>query len=122
MLQYGILAILPQSISTLVVAYLGIKVIDMLLGILKSWKNQNYKSSKMRDGIVRWIAEMVAVVFVIGVDVVLGLNYMLCGFTLALFIYKEGGSILENLHECGVELPIIVAEKLEIFNQKTKGE
>lgn len=122
MLHSGILTILPQSVAMLVIAYLGIKVIDMLLGILKSWKNQNYRSSKMRDGIVRWIAEMVAVVFVIGVDLVLGLNFMLCGFTLALFIYKECGSILENLHECGVELPTIVAEKLEIFNSQSKGE
>lgn len=90
----------------------------MLLGVLKSWKNANYKSRKMRDGIVRWIAEMVAVVFVIGIDLVLGLNFYLCGFTLSLFIYKEAGSICENLAECGVELPAVVANKLEVFNKK----
>lgn len=122
MLQQGILSLLPQSVGMLVVAYLGIKVLDMLLGILKSWKNQNYRSSKMRDGIVRWIAEIVAVVFVIGVDLVLGLNFMLCGFTLGLFIYKECGSVLENLLECGVELPPVVAEKLEVFNNQNKNK
>lgn len=115
-IQIGLLKILPQTVAILLIAYLACKVLDMLLGVLKSWKNANYKSRKMRDGIVRWIAEMVAVVFVIGIDLVLGLNFYLCGFTLSLFIYKEAGSILENLAECGVELPNIIKDKLEIFN------
>nr|DAZ05589.1 MAG TPA: holin [Caudoviricetes sp.] len=115
-IQTGLLKILPQTVAILLIAYLGCKVLDMLLGVLKSWKNANYKSRKMRDGIVRWIAEMVAVVFVIGIDLVLGLNFYLCGFTLSLFIYKEAGSICENLAECGVELPNIIKDKLEIFN------
>ena len=118
----GLLSWLPTSVSTFLLAYLGVKIIDMLLGLLKAWKNHNYRSSKMREGLVVWIAEMIAIIFVIGIDYVLGLNFMLCGFTLALFIYKECGSVLENLTECGVELPSAVAEKLEVFNSKSKGE
>ena len=118
----GLLSWLPASVSTFLLAYLGVKIIDMLLGLLKAWKNHNYRSSKMREGLVVWIAEMIAIIFVIGIDYVLGLNFMLCGFTLALFIYKECGSVLENLTECGVELPSIVTEKLEVFNSKSKGE
>ena len=118
----GLLSWLPASVSTFLLAYLGVKIIDMLLGLLKAWKNHNYRSSKMREGLVVWIAEMIAIIFVIGSDYVLGLNFMLCGFTLALFIYKECGSVLENLTECGVELPSIVTEKLEVFNSKSKGE
>ena len=94
----------------------------MILGLLKAWKNNNYRSSKMREGLVAWVAEMLAIVFVIGIDYTLGLNFMLCGFTCALFIYKECGSVLENLAECGVELPEVVAEKLEVFNSKSKGD
>ena len=118
----GLLSWLPTSVSTFLLAYLGVKIIDMLLGLLKAWKNHNYRSSKMREGLVMWIAEMIAIIFVIGIDYVLGLNFMLCSFTLALFIYKECGSVLENLTECGVELPSIVTEKLEVFNSKSKGE
>ena len=118
----GLLSWLPTSVSTFLLAYLGVKIIDMLLGLLKAWKNHNYRSSKMREGLVAWVAEMVAIVFVIGIDYILGLNFMLCGFTTALFIYKECGSVLENLAECGVELPEIVAEKLEVFNSKSKGD
>lgn len=120
-IEIGLLKLVPISVAYLVLAYLGVKIADMLLGILKTWKNGNYRSSKMRDGIVRWIAELVAIAFVIMVDLVLGLNYYLCSFTLALFIYKEIGSILENLTECGVTLPSIVTSKLEVFNvEKTK--
>ena len=118
----GLLSWLPVSVSTLLLAYLGVKIIDMILGLLKAWKNHNYRSSKMREGLVAWVAEMMAIVFVIGIDYVLGLNFMLCGFTCALFIYKECGSVLENLAECGVELPEVVAEKLEVFNSKSKGD
>ena len=118
----GLLSWLPVSVSTLLLAYLGVKIIDMILGLLKAWKNHNYRSSKMREGLVAWVAEMLAIIFVIGIDYILGLNFMLCGFTVALFIYKECGSVLENLAECGVELPEIVAEKLEVFNSKSKGD
>lgn len=119
-LQAGLLKLLPTTIMWLLfcLAYLGFKCLDMLLGILKAWKNNNYRSGKMRDGIVRWIAEIVAIVFVVVVDMVLGLNFYLCGFTLSLFVYKEAGSILENLTECGVEMPLAVKEKLEVFNKK----
>ena len=118
----GLLSWLPVSVSTLLLAYLGVKIIDMILGLLKAWKNNNYRSSKMREGLVAWVAEMMAIIFVIGIDYVLGLNFMLCSFTVALFVYKECGSVLENLAECGVELPEIVAEKLEVFNSKSKGD
>ena len=67
----GLLSWLPVSVSTLLLAYLGVKIIDMILGLLKAWKNHNYRSSKMRDGLVAWVAEMVAIIFVIGIDFIL---------------------------------------------------
>lgn len=75
----------------------------------------------MRDGIIRWIAEFIALVFVMGLDILLGLNFLISYATLGLFIYKEAGSICENLAECGVELPNIIKDKLEIFNSD-KGD
>ena len=121
-LQNGLLSLLPKTIVILFFAYLVIKCLDMFLGVLKTFKNGGYKSRKMRDGIIRWVAEIAAIVFVILIDFVLGLNFLLCGFTLALFIYKEAGSIVENLGECGVELPSIVTEKLEVFNKQNNEQ
>lgn len=116
--QTNLLRQLPVFIIGMFLFYLVCKTIDFGSGILKCLKKggQGYKSSIMRDGIIKWVAELLAIVFVIGIDLLLGLNYLLCGFTLSLFIFKESGSILENLGECGVELPDALRDKLEIFN------
>lgn len=118
LLQTNLLNQLPKFIIGMFIFYLVSKVLDFGSGILKCFTKNGtgYKSSKMRDGIIKWVAELIAIVFVIGIDLLLGLNYLLCGFTLSLFIFKEGGSIIENLGECGVELPDAIKDKLEIFN------
>ena len=118
LLQTNLLNQLPKFIIGMFIFYLVSKVLDFGSGILKCFTKNGtgYKSSKMRDGIIKWVAELIAIIFVIGVDLLLGLNYLLCGFTLSLFIFKEGGSIIENLGECGVDLPDALKDKLEIFN------
>nr|DAK89408.1 MAG TPA: holin [Caudoviricetes sp.] len=113
---------IPETISWLLVFYFGIKTIDMILGILKAYKNKNYRSRKMRDGIIRWIAELMAIAFVLMLDMFLGLKFTLIGLTVALFAYKEAGSIIENLGECGVTLPSIISEKLEVLNTEKKNK
>ena len=121
-LQMGLLKLLPATIVYMLLGYLVIKALDFVLGLLKTWKNSNYKSSKMRDGIIRWIAELIGILFVMLLDYVLGLNFYVTGFTLALFLYKEAGSILENLAECGVNMPKILKEKLEVLNLEKDKE
>ena len=121
-LQMGLLKLLPATIVYMILGYLVIKALDFVLGLLKTWKNSNYKSSKMRDGIIKWIAELIGILFVMLLDYVLGLNFYVTGFTLALFLYKEAGSILENLAECGVNMPKILKEKLEVLNLEKDKE
>lgn len=125
MFSNGLLAVLPVSVTAFFIVYLIFKAIDFVTGLLKTIKNpeDRYRSSKMREGLITWMGEMAGIVFVMTIDIVLGLNFLLCMATLGLFIYKEGGSILENLLACGVELPLAVADKLEVFNKKAdKGE
>lgn len=120
-LQTGLLKLLPTTVTVLLLCYLAFKAIDFITGILKTWKNQGtYQSRVMRDGIIRWISELVAIVFVITIDIVLGLNFLLITATLGLFIYKEAGSIKENLEACGVKLPSIVDENVDKFNPEDK--
>ncbi len=122
MFKEGLLSLMPTPIVGLFLFYLLSKGVDFGTGLLKTWKNDSYKSRKMRDGIIRWIAEFIALVFVMGLDILLGLNFIISYATLGLFIYKEAGSILENLVECGVNLPPIIRDKLEIFNTANKNE
>lgn len=118
LLENGLIDYLPKTIVIMLITYLAIKILDFLSGLLKTWKIKNYKSSKMRDGLIKWIAELIGVIFVILIDMMLGLEFYLCGLTLALFVYKECGSVIENLGQLGVELPNILKEKLEVLNKK----
>ena len=118
LLENGLIGYLPRTIVIMLITYLAIKILDFLSGLLKTWKIKNYKSSKMRDGLIKWIAELIGVIFVILIDMMLGLEFYLCGLTLALFVYKECGSVIENLGQLGVELPSILKEKLEVLNKE----
>ncbi|WP_251028988.1 phage holin family protein [Bacillus sp. ISL-40] len=119
-MDFHVLAFLPKIIVTMLLFYFLVKVLDFVSGLLKTWKGVvKYQSRVMLDGIIRWIGELVGIVFVLAIDYVFGLNYYLTGFTLALFIYKEGGSITENLKAIEVDLPKEVSDKLKSFD---KGE
>ena len=122
MIDFNILDELPSLLTAMFVFYLLSKSLDFITGLLKTWKNGNYKSATMRDGIIRWIGELAAITFVLALDFVLGLNFYLTGFTLSLFVYKEAGSILENLGAIGVELPSIVSDKIEVLNKNKKDD
>lgn len=65
-----------------------------MTGLLKTVKDSDnrYRSSKMREGLVVWMGEMAGVIFVMTIDIVLGLNFLLCMSTLALFIRKVEAS------------------------------
>ena len=122
LLENGLIDYLPKTIVIMLLTYLAIKILDFLSGLLKTWKIKNYTSSKMRDGLIKWIAELIGVIFVILIDMLLGLEFYLCGLTLALFVYKECGSVIENLGQLGVELPKILREKLEVLNKEKEEE
>ena len=122
LLENGLIDYLPKTIVIMLITYLAIKILDFASGLLKTWKIKNYKSSKMRDGLIKWIAELIGVIFVILIDMMLGLEFYLCGLTLALFVCKECGSVIENLGQLGVELPSILKEKLEVLNKEKEEE
>lgn len=118
-IEHPLLSLVPKTILYLMIVYMVFKVLDFATGLLKTWKKVSpYQSKIMRDGIIRWIGELVAVTFVIVLDLLFGLNWYLTGFTVALFVYKEGGSIAENLAALGVDMPGIVKETLDA---KMKG-
>lgn len=123
-LQTGLLKLLPTPITYMILFYFACKFFDFASGILKCLKTGGggYKSSKMRDGIIKWIGELIGILFVMGLDLLFGFNFILCGGTLSLFICKEGGSILENLAQCGVNMPDGIKDRLEIFNSNKNSD
>lgn len=120
LLEHPLLTLVPKTITVMFIAYFVFKFLDFGTGLLKTWKKVSpYRSAIMRDGIIRWIAELIGITFVLILDFLFGLSFYLTGFTLTLFLYKEGGSIAENLKILGVDMPGIVDETIE---QKLKDK
>lgn len=123
LIQHPVITFLPKTIIIMLLTYLAFKVLDFITGLLKTWmKVVPYQSAVMRHGLILWIAEMVGIMFVFIIDLALGMNFYLTGFTLGLFIYKEGGSIAENLRAVGVEMPGVVDVALEQFDKTKEHE
>lgn len=115
----GMLWFLPTSLVVLIGLWFGIKMLDFLTGLLKVAKRaEDFSSSKMRDGVVRWVTEVLAMIFVLAIDFVFGLNWVLSYAIAGLFVVKEVGSIFENFATLGVDIRKTVEDALKKGRKK----
>ena len=77
---------------------------DIITGYLKAIKLKKINSSVSRDGYIKKIGWIVAIIFGMFMDFMLNINLFLRGSALVC-IATEGMSIYENLNEIGVKLP-----------------
>lgn len=117
-MEFNLLEAIPAYELNMLYVYFVLKAMDFISGLLKAWKNNNYRSRKMREGIIRLLAEFVGIILCVTIDLIMNLNFYLTLLVFVSYITKEVLSILENLTECGVDLPIQIKEKLEIFNSR----
>ena len=100
----------------LILLPLILMITDIITGYYVAWKNKVIKSSVMRDGIGKKIAEIVYIV--IGVVVGLAFNIDSVSVFVSLYIiYMELISIIENCKELGVDAP----KEIEDRFMKKKG-
>lgn len=143
---YNLLAGMIVSIMTAIfgmywyifAAYFLLNILDWLTGWYNSRRKKTESSSEGLRGIVKklgyWIiiavAFLMSTVFVrLGNDI-LGINLdflmMIGWFTLACLMINEARSILENLVECGCDVPEVLVSGLkvadEVINQEHKEE
>lgn len=88
---------------------------DVLTGYLKAWKFKRLNSSISRDGYIKKIGWVVALLLGFLVDAIVGVNIFLIGSALVC-IATEGISVYENLGELGIKLPF--AKYFEKLNDK----
>lgn len=118
-------------------AYLVFNILDWLTGWYRSRKKKKESSSVGLRGIIKklgyWV--MIAVAFLmsdvfvhLGDDILhINLDFlMMVGwFTLACLMVNEVRSILENLVECGYEVPAVLVNGLkvadEMINKESEG-
>lgn len=77
---------------------------DVLTGYLKGWKYKKLNSSISRDGYIKKIGWITALLLGFIVDTVIGIKVFLVG-SAVVCIATEGISVYENLGELGIKLP-----------------
>ena len=77
---------------------------DIITGYLKAIKFKKINSSISRDGYIKKVGWVVAIIFGLFFDYFFNINLFLNG-TVIICIATEGMSIYENLSEIGVKLP-----------------
>lgn len=96
-------------------------VLDVLTGVVKAWRNNDFDSSKMRAGLSKKFGEIVYILvgiltkFAIGTNVIV---YFLVGY----ICFMEISSLLENCDELGVPIPEKLKDKLNNIDKKSSNK
>lgn len=77
---------------------------DVLTGYLKAFKNKKINSSISRDGYIKKIGWVIAILLGFLIDLLVGVNIFLIGSAIVC-ISTEGISVYENLGEIGINMP-----------------
>ena len=86
-------------------------IIDVLTGVVIAWKNNDFKSAKMRAGLSKKFGELVYVLVGILTKFALGTELILY-FTVGYICFMEISSLAENCDKLGVKMPDKLKEKL----------
>ena len=86
-------------------------VLDVLTGIIIAWRNNDFKSAKMREGLSKKFGELVYVMIGIFAKFALGTEAILY-FTVGYICLMEISSLAENCDKLGVKIPEKLKEKL----------
>lgn len=100
------------------VAPIFLIILDVLTGIVIAWRNDDFKSAKMREGLSKKFGELVYVLIGILAKFALGTEIILY-FTVGYICLMEISSLAENCDKLGVKIPDKLKEKL---NNKEESE
>lgn len=96
-------------------------ILDVLTGVVKAWKNNDFQSSKMRAGLSKKFGEMIYVLVGILTKFALGTN-VLTYFLVGYICIMEVSSLLENCDELGVAIPQKIKDKINNIDKKSGDE
>lgn len=109
------------SIWWAIFAPLLLIVIDVITGVVISWKNNDFQSSKMRAGLSKKFGEIVYVLVGILAKFALGIDLVLY-FAVGYICIMEISSLAENCDKLGVKIPNKLKEKLNNVEETKKEE
>lgn len=88
-------------------AVLFLIVFDVVTGVLVAGKERKVNSSINREGLLRKLGELLAVVFVTFVDVYLNANGVITQMGVSLLVVYEVMSIVENFSRLGIDMTFV---------------
>ena len=88
-------------------AVLFLIVFDVVTGVLVAGKERKVNSSINREGLLRKLGELLAVVFVTFVDVYLNTNGVITQMGVSLLVVYEVMSIVENFSRLGIDMTFV---------------
>lgn len=94
-----------------ILAPLILIILDILTGVVIAWKNNDFKSSKMRAGLSKKFGELVYIIVGILTKYALGTELILY-FTVGYICLMEISSLAENCDRLGVKMHPKLKEKL----------
>ena len=109
------------NIWWMLLAPLILIAIDVITGVIISWRDNNFKSSVMRAGLSKKFGELVYVLVGILTKFALGTELILY-FTVIYICLMEISSLAENCDKLGVKMPDKLKEKLNNENKENKEE
>ena len=92
-------------------------IFDVLTGVVIAWKNNDFKSAKMRAGLSKKFGELVYVLVGILTKFALGTELILY-FTVGYICLMELSSLAENCDKLGVDMPPKLKEKLNNIDKE----
>ena len=86
-------------------------ILDVLTGLTNAWRNNDFKSAKMREGLSKKFGELVYILIGILAKFALSTDIILY-FTVGYICLMEISSLAENCDKLGVKMPNKLKEKL----------
>ncbi len=99
-----------------------VMVIDILTGIMKAWKNRNLFTKTAFVGYAKKIGIFCLIILANVIDQIMNLHGALAYGTVLFYVAAEGLSIMENLAELGMKMPVAIKDKLKIISDKSKED
>ena len=96
---------ISESVHNIIILLLVLKGIDIITGISRGFYFKEFKASILKTGLLIFILELSAIALVIILSNYFGLGDSLSLTTIGLFVFKEFSSIIENLKDCGIDIP-----------------
>lgn len=114
----GVVSFLVGGTDELFMVFFVIMCVDLVTGILKAINLNIFSANQMKNGIIKKMAYILALIVVSQLDLILGDEYGVRTMALFTFIANETMSIIENVEELGVEFPKFITIVVDTLRKK----